>query len=172
MVSEVTMTEFTIHLSNRPGQLASLATVMADADVNIEALAAFGIDDMGVVRLVVTDAEAARRVIEESGLVAEERRVVTTVIPHQPGALAGLTQGLAEAGVLNKDEAESFENAYRVVLQLALRAQIENYLNGRSPSYHLNPSDLSARGRESLKQSLKAVSSLQDAVAVEFGELI
>jgi len=79
---------------------------------------------------------------------------------------------LTEMEVLARDEAESFENAYRVVIQHALRAQIENYLSGRSPGYYLNPSDLSARGRESLKQSLKAVSRLQDAVAVEFGELI
>lgn len=79
---------------------------------------------------------------------------------------------LAEMEVLAWDEAESFENAYRVVLQHALRAQIENYLSGRSPGYYLNPSDLSARGRELLKQSFKAVSRLQDAVAVEFGELI
>ncbi len=93
------MTEFTIQLSNRPGQLASLAKIMADAEVNIEALAAFGIDDLGLVRLVVGDAEAARRVISEAGLVAEERRVVTTVLSHRPGALASLTQGLAEAGV-------------------------------------------------------------------------
>lgn len=93
------MTEFTIQLSNRPGQLASLATIMADADVNIEALAAFGIDDLGLVRLVVADAEAARRVIADAGLVAEERRVVTTVLPNRPGALAALTQGLADAGV-------------------------------------------------------------------------
>lgn len=93
------MTEFTIHLSNRPGQLASLAALMADADVNIEALAAFGLDDLGLVRLVVADSDAARRVIAEAGLVAEERQVVTTVLPHRPGALATLTQGLAEAGV-------------------------------------------------------------------------
>ncbi|MDH3605514.1 MAG: hypothetical protein OER12_00800 [Acidimicrobiia bacterium] len=93
------MTEFTIHLSNRPGQLASLASIMADAEVNIEALAAFGVDDLGIVRLVVADPDAARRVITEAGLVAEERRVVTTVLPHRPGALATLTQNLANAGV-------------------------------------------------------------------------
>lgn len=93
------MTEFTIHLANRPGQLAGLIAVMAEAGVDIEALAAFGMEDMGVVRMVVGDAAAARRAVEDAGLLAEERRVVTTVLPHRPGALAVLTQSLADAGI-------------------------------------------------------------------------
>ncbi len=93
------MTEFTIHLTNRPGQLAGLIKVMADAGVEIEALAAFGMEDLGVVRMVVSDAEAARRAVEDGGLLAEERPVVTTVLSHRPGALAVLTQSLADAGV-------------------------------------------------------------------------
>lgn len=93
------MTEFTIHLANRPGQLAGLAKVMADGGVDIEALAAFGLDELGVVRMVVGDAESARRVISEAGLVAEERRIIRTTLSHRPGALAALTQRLADAGV-------------------------------------------------------------------------
>ena len=93
------MTEFTIHLTNRPGQLAGLIKVMTDAGVEIEALAAFGLEDLGVVRMVVADAVAARRAVEAGGLVAEERPVVTTVLSHRPGALAALTQSLAEAGI-------------------------------------------------------------------------
>jgi hypothetical protein len=93
------MTEFTIHLANRPGQLAGLAKVMSDGGVNIDALAAFGVEDLGVVRMVVSDAESARRVISDAGLVAEERRVLTTVLSHRPGALATLTQSLADAEI-------------------------------------------------------------------------
>ena len=93
------MTEFTIHLANRPGQLAGLAKMMAEAGVNIEALAAFGIEDLGVVRLLVSDPGRARDVINDGGLVAEERRVVTTVLRHEPGALAQLTQSLADADI-------------------------------------------------------------------------
>ena len=93
------MTEFTIHLANRPGQLAGLAKVMSDGGVNIDALAAFGLEDLGVVRMVVSDAESARRVINEAGLVAEERRVLTTILSHRPGALAVLTQSLADAEI-------------------------------------------------------------------------
>ena len=93
------MTEFTIHLANRPGQLAGLAKVMSDGGVNIDALAAFGMEDVGVVRMVVSDAESARRVISEAGLVAEERRVLTTVLSHRPGALAALTESLAAAEI-------------------------------------------------------------------------
>ncbi len=93
------MTEFTIQLANRPGQLAGLAKMMADAGVNIEALAAFGIEDLGVVRMLVDDPSAAREVLDEGGLVAQEREVITTVISHEPGTLAQLTQSLADAEV-------------------------------------------------------------------------
>ena len=93
------MTEFTIQLANRPGQLAGLAKMLADAGVNIEALAAFGIEDLGVVRVLVDDPVAARNVIKEGGLVAEERKVITTTISHEPGTLAKLTQSLADADV-------------------------------------------------------------------------
>ena len=93
------MTEFTIQLSNRPGQLAALAKMLADAGVNIEALAAFGVEDLGIVRVLVDDPEAARHVLKDGGLVAQEREVITTTISHEPGTLAQLTQSLADADV-------------------------------------------------------------------------
>ena len=82
------MTEFTVHLANRPGQLATLARRLADAGVHIEAFAAFATGEEGVVRLMADNEDAARRVLEEAGLVYDEHRVIATVVPNRPGALA------------------------------------------------------------------------------------
>jgi prephenate dehydrogenase len=93
------MTEFTVHLANRPGQLATLARRLADAGVHLEAFAAFAAGEQGVVRLMADDDAAARRVLDEAGLAFDEHRVLATVVPNRPGALAGLTESLAETGV-------------------------------------------------------------------------
>jgi hypothetical protein len=93
------MTEFVVHMDNRPGMLASLTEVLAGAGVNIEALAAFGFDGEGVVRLVVDDATLARRALREAGLAAEEKQVLTTHLPHSPGQLASVARKLADSGV-------------------------------------------------------------------------
>ncbi len=50
-------------------------------------------------RLIVDDAVRARRALHSAGLAAEERTVLTSVLPDRPGALAGLTGRLANAGV-------------------------------------------------------------------------
>ncbi len=92
-------TEFTIQLANRPGMLASLSEQLATAGVNIEALAGFGIDGDGVVHLIVQDEPTARAVLSRSGLSFEEREILTTLLPHRPGALAAMTRQLADAGV-------------------------------------------------------------------------
>ncbi|HKZ24329.1 MAG TPA: ACT domain-containing protein [Acidimicrobiia bacterium] len=47
------MTEFVVRMANRPGMLASLTETLAAAGINIDALAAYGVDDEGIVRLVV-----------------------------------------------------------------------------------------------------------------------
>ncbi len=93
------MTEFTVHLANKPGQLATLARKLGDAGVNIEALAAFATGEEGIVRFVSDDEASTRRVLGEAGLEYDEHRVISTRIHNRPGALANVTESLAGTGV-------------------------------------------------------------------------
>lgn len=88
-----------MRMDNRPGRLAALTEVLAAAGVNIEALAAFGTDGEGIVRLIVDQPEAARRSLRDAGLAAEEHSVLTTYLSHRPGQLAGVARKLADSGV-------------------------------------------------------------------------
>jgi hypothetical protein len=93
------MTEFVVRMDNAPGRLAVLTEMLAGAGVNIEALAAFGLDGEGVVRLIVDNAAAARRVLREAGLAIEEHEVLTTFLENSPGQLAAVARRLADSGV-------------------------------------------------------------------------
>ena len=79
--------------------LADLTESLAFAGVEIEALAAYGLDEDGFVRLVVQDPLIARRALRKAGVVATERPILTTVISHEPGSLARMTRQLAHAEV-------------------------------------------------------------------------
>ncbi len=93
------MTELIVNVENRPGRLATITEILGEAGVNIEALAAYGQDGEGVLRLIVDDARAARRVLTETGLRVSEHTVLTAQLPNEPGALAALTRRLADADV-------------------------------------------------------------------------
>jgi hypothetical protein len=93
------MTEFTVHLANRPGMLATLTEMIAAAGVDIESLAAFGNGDIGVVHLLVGDATTTRGVLDEAGMHFEEREILTTILPPGPAAVAAMAHSLANAGV-------------------------------------------------------------------------
>ena len=93
------MKEFSLTIANRPGQLATLARSLADAGVNIEALAAMAVDGKSQVRLMVDDADAGRRVLRALDIHFEERPVLDTFLSNSPGSLAEMADGLADAGV-------------------------------------------------------------------------
>ncbi len=93
------MTEFTVHMANRPGQLATLTDKLSQAGVHIEALTAYSHGDDSVVRLMANDVDAARRVLTDAGVRFEEQRVIETVIKDEPNALAAMTRKLADSGV-------------------------------------------------------------------------
>lgn len=94
------MTEFVVRLDNRPGSFARLTELLAEAGVNIETLCAWAADGEGIVRFIADDAAAARRALAEAGILADERTVLTTVLPHRPGALAEVARNLADAEVI------------------------------------------------------------------------
>ena len=93
------MTEFTVHLSNRPGQFAALVGKLASAGVHIEALALFSHGEDGTARLMANDVAVARRVLTDAGVRFEEQGVIETVIKDDPHALAERTKRLADSGV-------------------------------------------------------------------------
>ena len=93
------MLEFSVNMANRPGQLASLARELANAGVNIEALAAMTDGPDGHIKLVVDDETSARVVLRDAGVNYRERRVINAILHDSPGALADMAEALAKTGV-------------------------------------------------------------------------
>jgi CBS domain-containing protein len=112
--------------------------------------------------------------MKKSGLIfmIETARILALKHGIRETSTLGRLQALVEKGVIHGDDSEYFENAYRVILYQTLKAQVDNYLANGSNDYYLDPHELSARHQELLKQSLKAISQLQEIVGSEFGELI
>lgn len=93
------MTEFVVRLDNRPGSLARLTELLAAAGVNIDALAAWGSNGDGVVRLIVDRPDACSRTLDDAGLAYERRTVLSALLADRPGELARVTRALADAEI-------------------------------------------------------------------------
>jgi CBS domain-containing protein len=112
--------------------------------------------------------------MKKSGLIfmIEAARVLAVKNGIRETSTLARLRALVNKGIINKNDSEYFENAYRVILHHTLMAQVDNYLKKSANDYYLNPKELSARSQEVLKQSFKAISRLQELVGSEFGELI
>ncbi len=111
--------------------------------------------------------------MKKSGLIFLIEAARILALKHNVRETSTLTriQALAEKNVIQKDDSEYFENAYRVILYHTLNAQVEHYLVNGTNDYYLSPHELSQRNQGVLKEAFKAISTLQGIVRSEFGEL-
>ncbi len=93
------MTEFSVRLANRPGQLATLARSLADAGVGIEAFATIATMGQSHVRFIADNDARARRVLTHAGVDFDETDVLDTFVPRGTSGLAAMAEGLGKAGV-------------------------------------------------------------------------
>lgn len=92
--------ELTVVLPNKPGQLAMLAGALGAAGVNIESMAASTARGKGTIRIVPSNAAAAKRALKAAKIrVAKEREVLEVRLADRPGSLARVTKRLARAKV-------------------------------------------------------------------------
>ncbi len=82
--------QLTVFLENAEGRLAKLCRAIADAGINMKALTIADSTDYGVVRIICSDAAAAKAALEEKGYRAIVTRVAAFEVPNQPGGLADL----------------------------------------------------------------------------------
>src|SRR5919109_875099 len=93
------MKDFAVRLTDRPGELARVATSLARYGVNLKSVAALAIDGRATVHVLPDADAAAREALTRSGIAFDESEVATVLLENRAGELARISARLAEAGV-------------------------------------------------------------------------
>ncbi|PLX45016.1 MAG: amino acid-binding protein [Deltaproteobacteria bacterium] len=91
--------QISIFLENSPGRLLDVTKALGKAGINLRALSLADTAGFGVLRLLVSDAAAARKVAMEKHWPARVDDVIAIKIPDTPGSLAEILEPLRKAKV-------------------------------------------------------------------------
>ncbi|MBP2198861.1 amino acid-binding protein [Pantoea cypripedii] len=95
------MYDIHVILSNTPGSLGSLGTVLGKNGVGLEGGGVFSAPDAGHAHFLVEDGEKARKVLSDAGFnVSSVRQPVIRKLPQErPGELGEIAATLARHGI-------------------------------------------------------------------------
>ncbi|KPK27270.1 MAG: hypothetical protein AMJ61_06200 [Desulfobacterales bacterium SG8_35_2] len=132
---------------------------------------------LGFLGRFVTDKEGLHKGhldVKKSGLIFVVEAIRILSLQHNIGETGTLKRigKLVEGGFIHENDGEYFESAYQVLLHYALKSQISKASRGEKLDTYIDPRILSPRDKETLRHAFKAVSTLQDLVASEFGQLV
>lgn len=86
-------------VENKPGRLMEILQALADAKVDLKALSLADTTDFGVIRMIVSDNELAKKVLKEDGVVVRITDITAVAVPDEPGALLDALKILSDNGV-------------------------------------------------------------------------
>jgi len=79
--------QISVFLENKAGRLAEVTAILAEAGVNIRALAVADTSDFGVLRLIVDDNAKAVESLKNHGFTVGKTDVVAVEVEDRPGGL-------------------------------------------------------------------------------------
>ena len=103
------ITQLSVFLENRPGQLAAAIRTISEAGVNLRALSLADTKDFGLLRLIVDDVPKAKAVLSEHSIVLETP-VLAVRMDDEAGALNNVLQ-LLETTQINVEYVYAFTGA-------------------------------------------------------------
>ncbi len=124
----MSLKQLTVFVENKQGALVSITETLAAHNVNIRALSIADTEEFGILRLIVSDNEAACETLGEQGYLLKITDVVGVKIGDAPGKLSKALQVLNDANInmeyLYAFMARTEKHAY-VVLRVADNAAAE-----------------------------------------------
>lgn len=91
--------QLSVFLENKSGRLADVAGVLAGAGINIRALSLADTTDFGILRLIVSDNEKAKKALKENGFTVGNTEVIAVEVPDRPGGLANILDIMKNSGI-------------------------------------------------------------------------
>lgn len=99
-IEEMNVRQFEIPLQNKPGELSNICNILADAGINIEAVATELKDEnFGMVKIITNDAQRTRKILKTAGIDYSEYEIVTVRLDDRPGELAKLSTIFAKSEI-------------------------------------------------------------------------
>src|SRR5512143_2277257 len=91
--------QISIFLENKSGRIADVASVLAQAGINVRALSLADTTDFGILRLIVNDTEKAKQVLKENGFTVGKTEVNAVEVADRPGGLAEILNIMKKSGI-------------------------------------------------------------------------
>jgi hypothetical protein len=79
--------QLSLFLENKPGQMGAPCRLLADAGINIRTLTLADTQRFGILRLIVSDWQRSRTMLEEAGYLVNVTEVVAVEVADRPGGL-------------------------------------------------------------------------------------
>ncbi len=79
--------QISVFLENKTGRMAEVTAILAEAGVNIRALALADTSDFGILRLIVDNNDRANSVLKDNGFTVGRTDVVAVEVEDRPGGL-------------------------------------------------------------------------------------
>jgi hypothetical protein len=86
--------QLSLFLENKPGRVYEPCKLLADAGIDMRTLTLADTEHFGILRMIVSDWEKARNLLEQVGFVVNIVEVVAVEVPDHPGGLAQILQVL------------------------------------------------------------------------------
>ena len=91
--------QLSVFLENRAGRLTEVTKILSESGLNIRALSLADTSDFGILRLIVSDYEKAKKALKENGFTVGRTNVVAVEVEDKPGGLHNILSLLSENGV-------------------------------------------------------------------------
>lgn len=91
--------QISVFLENKRGRLYEALKALQEASINIRALSIADTSEFGILRLIVTDPEKAKDVLEKNEFTVKLTNVVAIAVKDKPGGLAEALKYLYDANI-------------------------------------------------------------------------
>lgn len=92
-------THLMIRVDNKVGTLAEVAHTVSSLGINMIAICAYAVDNIGIIMFVTEDNRRAQKALESKNYEVSEEEVVILTVDNKPGSLQTVTQRVADSGI-------------------------------------------------------------------------
>jgi hypothetical protein len=91
--------QLSVFVENTPGHLRAPCRVLAEAGINLTTLSLADTREYGILRLIISEWQKAKTVLEKANFVVNVIEVLAIEVPDRPGGLDDVLRVIEQAGV-------------------------------------------------------------------------